>query len=68
MQCLDTYLIRQLRNKNYALLEKCLQVTGRLYERGNPLVRNAVTRIIVPDLSRERPVAAIVSKILQGKQ
>jgi hypothetical protein len=55
VQCLDHYLIRQLRNKNYALLEKCLKLTGRLYERGNPLVRDAVTRIIVPDLSKERP-------------
>jgi hypothetical protein len=55
VQCLDHYLIRQLRNKNYALLEKCLKLTGRLYERGNPVVRNAVTRIIVPDLSKERP-------------
>ncbi|RPD42626.1 DUF7674 family protein [Chitinophaga barathri] len=55
VQCLDNYLIRQLRNKNYALLEKCLQLTGRLYERGNPLVRNAVVRIILPDLSREHP-------------
>lgn len=55
VQCLDHYLIRQLRNKNYTLLEKCLKLTGRLYERGNPLVRNAVTRIIVPDLSKEHP-------------
>ncbi len=55
VQCLDQYLIRQLRNKNYALLEKCLKLTGRLYERGNPLVRNAVARIIVPDLSKEHP-------------
>lgn len=55
MQCLDHYLIRQLRNKNYALLEKCLKLTGRLYERGNPLVRHAVVRIIVPDLSKEHP-------------
>ncbi|MGN7720685.1 DUF7674 family protein [Chitinophaga sp. 22620] len=55
VQCLDHYLIRQLRNKNYALLEKCLKLTGRLYERGNPLVRHAVVRIIVPDLSKEHP-------------
>lgn len=54
-QCLSHYLIRQLRNKNYALLEKCLRLTARLYEKGNPLVRNAVVRIIVPELSKELP-------------
>lgn len=54
LQCLNGFLIQQLRNKNYNLLGKCLQLTGKLYERGNPLVRKAVLDIILPDLSRER--------------
>lgn len=62
VDCLNNYLIRQLRNKNYPLLEKCLRLTGRLYERGNPIVKKAVAQIIVPELSKE-PVPDNISRI-----
>ncbi|AWO00704.1 hypothetical protein DLD77_02830 [Chitinophaga alhagiae] len=54
MQCLRNFLLQQLRNKNYNLLEKGLRLAGRLYDRGNPLVRKAVADIILPGLSREK--------------
>ncbi len=52
LQCLNQFLLLQLRNKNYPLLGRSLGLAGKLYERGNPLVRKAVVDIIVPDLSR----------------
>lgn len=54
LQCLNSFVLQQIRSKNYRLLEKSLLLTGRLYERGNPLVRKAVVDIILPDLSREK--------------
>ncbi|RPE12623.1 hypothetical protein EGT74_03480 [Chitinophaga lutea] len=54
LQCLNQFLLQQLRNKNYPLLAKSLGLAGKLYERGNPLVRKAVLDIIVPGLSREK--------------
>ncbi|WP_343701381.1 hypothetical protein [Chitinophaga sp.] len=53
VQCLHNFLLQQLRNRNYDLLEKSLRLTGRLYDRGNPQVRQAVADIILPGLSRE---------------
>lgn len=53
MQCLGNYMLRQLRDRNYPLLEKSLRLTGRLYEKGNPLVQRAVLQVIIPGLSRE---------------
>lgn len=53
MQCLGSYVLRQLRDRNYPLLEKSLRLTVRLYEKGNPLVQRAVLQVIIPGLSRE---------------
>lgn len=54
LQCFNGFLLQQLRNRDYNLLGRCLRLTGKLYERGNPLVRKAVLEIILPDLSREK--------------
>ncbi|MGE7775493.1 DUF7674 family protein [Chitinophaga sp. NPDC101104] len=51
MECLRDHTLRQWRDENFPALEKCLRVAGRLYERGNQRVRDAVERIIVPGIS-----------------
>lgn len=50
--CFKDYMIRQLQDHNFSTLARCLQVAGRLYERGNPVVRGAVAEIVVSALSR----------------
>lgn len=51
MECLRDYTLRQWRDQNLTTLEKCFRVTGRLYERGNQRVRDAVERILIPGIS-----------------
>lgn len=51
MECLRDHTLRQWRNQNFPALERCLRVAGRLHERGNQRVREAMERIIVPGIS-----------------
>ncbi len=52
MECLRDHTLRQWRDQNLHALERCLRIAGRLYERGNQKVRDAVERILVPGISR----------------
>lgn len=52
MECLRDHTLRQWRDQNLPALERCLRVAGRIYERGNQKVRDAVERILVPGISR----------------
>ncbi|MGF6845344.1 hypothetical protein QFZ51_000579 [Chitinophaga sp. W3I9] len=48
MGCFTKYTDKQLRAQNFSSAGKCLQLAGRLYERGNTVVKEAITRIFLP--------------------
>ena len=62
MGCFTKYTDKQLRAQNFPAAGKCLQLAGRLYERGNTVVKEAITRIFLPVLCRV-PLADAVSRI-----
>ncbi|MET6999115.1 DUF7674 family protein [Chitinophaga defluvii] len=49
--CFTDYTSCQLRDNNYSAVGKCLELAGKLYERGNSIVKGAITRIFLPALS-----------------
>lgn len=62
VSCLGEYTGQQLREKNFQVAGKCLQLAGRLYERGNEVVREAITRVFLPVVSNI-PLADAMSRI-----
>ncbi|WP_212000794.1 hypothetical protein [Chitinophaga sp. HK235] len=60
--CFSEYTGKQLREQNYAVAGKCLHVAGRLYEKGNEVVKGAITRVFVPALS-QIPLGDALSRI-----
>lgn len=60
--CLTEYTDKQLREQNFPVADKCLQLAGRLYEKGNMVVKEAITRIFLPVLCRV-PLADAVGRI-----
>jgi hypothetical protein len=51
VSCLSNYTRKQLENRNYNIADKCLRVAGRLYERGNQVVKGAIEQHFLPALS-----------------
>jgi hypothetical protein len=51
MSCLTTYTCRQVSRGDYALAGRCMQLAGRLYERGNAKVQHAVEHYFMPMIS-----------------
>ncbi len=49
--CLSTYTRKQLDDHNYGLAARCLRVAGKLYERGNQVVKNAIEQYFLPALA-----------------
>lgn len=49
--CLSNYTRKQLEERNYSLAGRCLSVAGRLYERGNQVVKSAIEEHFLPALS-----------------
>lgn len=62
ISCLTEYTDKQLREQNFPVADQCLQVAGRLYERGNAVVKEAIKRVFLPALCRI-PLADAVSRI-----
>ena len=62
VSCLGEYTGQQLREQNFQVAQKCLQLAGRLYERGNGVVREAITRVFLPVVCSV-PLADAVSRI-----
>ncbi|QJB34357.1 hypothetical protein HF324_24760 [Chitinophaga oryzae] len=60
--CFSEYTDRQLREQNFPVAGRCLQLAGKLYERGNEVVRGAITRVFVPALSKV-PLGDAVNRI-----
>jgi len=42
VSCLSNYTLQQLRERHYNQAMPCLQLAGRLYERGNAVVKSAI--------------------------
>ena len=47
VQALTDYTKRMALQHNFKMVGKCMQVVGKLYEKGNNLVRNAVENVFV---------------------
>jgi hypothetical protein len=62
VSCFTDYTRRQLQDNNYSAADKCLQLAGKLYERGNSLVKGAITGIFLPVLST-LPINGAVNRI-----
>ncbi|HVI45944.1 MAG TPA: hypothetical protein VM802_13800 [Chitinophaga sp.] len=62
VSCLGEYTGKQLREQNFPVAEKCLKLAGKLYERGNEVVKSAITRVFLPALCQV-PVGDTVSRI-----
>jgi len=62
VSCFSEYTDRQLREQNFLVAGKCLQLAGRLYERGNEIVKEAITRVFLPVICSV-PLADAVSRI-----
>ncbi|NSL89520.1 DUF7674 family protein [Chitinophaga solisilvae] len=62
VSCLSEYTGKQLREQNFSVAGKCLQLAGKLYERGNEVVRSAITRVFLPVISSV-PTGDAVSRI-----
>lgn len=57
--CLSNYTRKQLEERNYSLAATCLRVAGRLYERGNQVVKGAIEQHFLPALSSLPVIDAI---------
>jgi len=62
VSCFSEYTDQQLREQNFQVAATCLQVAGKLYERGNPVVKEAITRVFLPVLCSV-PLTDAVSRI-----
>jgi len=51
VSCLSNYTRKQLEDHNYSIAGRCLKVAGRLYERGNQVVKGAIEQDFLPALS-----------------
>ncbi|WP_298739335.1 hypothetical protein [uncultured Chitinophaga sp.] len=51
MTCLSNYTRKQLEEQNYSVAGECLEVAGRLYDRGNEVVKGAIEQHFLPALS-----------------
>jgi len=60
--CFTEYTRCQLRDNNYSAAGKCLQLAGKLYEKGNGIVKSAITRIFLPAISAV-PINNAVNRI-----
>ncbi|PSL49220.1 hypothetical protein CLV51_101550 [Chitinophaga niastensis] len=60
--CLSEYTDKQLREQNFQVADKCLRLAAKLYERGNDVVKGAITRIFLPAVC-SIPLADAVSRI-----
>ncbi|WP_143308538.1 DUF7674 family protein [Chitinophaga vietnamensis] len=50
VSCFSEYTGTQLREENFNVAGKCLSLAGKLYERGNEVVKGAITRVFLPAL------------------
>lgn len=62
VSCFSEYTGKQLQEQNFTVAGKCLQLAGKLYERGNEVVKGAITRVFLPALCRV-PMGDAVSRI-----
>lgn len=62
VSCLSNYTRKQLEDHNYDPAGRCLSVAGRLYERGNEVVRTAIEEHFLPAL-RSIPVNDALNRI-----
>ncbi|MFY0253113.1 hypothetical protein ACDQ55_04080 [Chitinophaga sp. 30R24] len=62
VSCLSEYTDKQLREQNFQVAGKCMQVAGKLYERGNGVVREAIVRVFLPTISNI-PLVDAVSRV-----
>lgn len=62
VSCLSNYTLQQLRERHYSRAMPCLQLAGRLYERGNAVVKSAIEAHFLPALSAI-PVTDAVNRI-----
>lgn len=62
VSCLSEYTDQQLREQNFPVADKCMKLAGKLYERGNGVVKEAITRVFLPVVCRV-PLADPASKI-----
>ncbi|MCW3462334.1 DUF7674 family protein [Chitinophaga nivalis] len=60
--CFGDYTSKQLREQNFLVAGKCLQLAAKLYERGNEIVKGAIVRVFVPEVCRV-PLPDAVSRI-----
>ncbi|UYQ92687.1 hypothetical protein MKQ68_21650 [Chitinophaga horti] len=51
MSCFTVYTCRQVTRGDFALAGRCLQLAGRLYERGNEKVKYAIEQYFMPVVS-----------------
>ena len=51
MSCFTVYTCRQVSRGDFALAGRCLQLAGKLYERGNSKVKYAIEQYFLPVLS-----------------
>ena len=50
MSCFTVYTCNQLNRQNYTLAGKCLQLAGKMYDRGNEKVKFAIEHYFIPVL------------------
>ncbi|MEC5147709.1 hypothetical protein [Chitinophaga sp. 212800010-3] len=60
--CLTEYTNKQLKEQNFTVADKCLKLAGKLYERGNAIVKEAIVRVFLPALC-SIPMADAISRI-----
>ncbi len=60
--CLSHYTCQQLQEHHYSMAAPCLRVAGRLYERGNQIVKNAIANHFLPALCHV-PVNDAITRI-----